>query len=158
MHRTRPLVALLVTVALLGSACGDDGEESATTDAGHQTEAEHRAEGSPTRTINVDMVDHAFQPAQLTVRAGETVRFVFHNKGKVVHEAILGDKAQQDAHEKEMQEHGMDMEHGKSSASPVQPGKTGEVTHTFKAGEKQLFGCHLPGHYKAGMQATITVT
>lgn len=152
MYRTRLLVPLSVALALVASACGDDGGGSASTEAGHQVE------GAPTRTVEVDMVEHAFQPAQLTVSAGETVRFVFHNKGRVVHEAILGDKAQQEAHEKEMQEHGMDMEHGQSSASPVQPGKTGEVVHTFKAGEKLMFACHLPGHYKAGMQAPITVT
>ena len=157
MKRFRLLVPLLLALSLVATSCGDDGEDAAgRTEAGHADE--HAASGTPTRTVNVDMVDHAFQPAQLTVTAGETVRFVFHNRGRVDHEAILGDKAQQESHEREMQEHGMDMEHGESSASPVKPGKTGEVTHTFKAGENLSFACHLPGHWKAGMEAPITVT
>jgi plastocyanin len=35
-----------------------------------------------------------FRPAQLRVRQGETVRFVIANKGKLMHEMVLGTEAE----------------------------------------------------------------
>jgi plastocyanin len=86
------LAASLAAGALLLAACGDD---DAATDTG-------AAPG--TRTIEIDMQDIEFSPASVDVEAGETVRFVFHNRGAVVHDAFVGDEAAQDDHEMEMRE------------------------------------------------------
>jgi uncharacterized cupredoxin-like copper-binding protein len=94
------------------------------------------------------------------VRAGETVKFVFHNKGQIVHDAFLGDEAAQADHEKEMRGGGsgdMNM-HGGGDGIKVEPGKTGELSHTFKAGESLVIGCHEAGHYQAGMKLPVTVS
>jgi uncharacterized cupredoxin-like copper-binding protein len=40
----------------------------------------------------------------------------------------------------------------------LEPGKSGELTHTFEEAGEILIGCHQPGHYEAGMKTTITVT
>jgi uncharacterized cupredoxin-like copper-binding protein len=39
----------------------------------------------------------------------------------------------------------------------VEPGKTGELTHTFRKGESVVIGCHEPGHYAAGMKLAVAV-
>ena len=46
-----------------------------------------------TRTVEVVLKDIAFEPTSLEVKAGETVRFVLINQGKLPHEFNLGDKA-----------------------------------------------------------------
>ncbi len=129
-----------------GHGAGHDDEH----DAGHESAAVDR-------TIEVVMVDHAYRPDEFRVKAGETVRFVFHNRGTELHEAILADEAEQNHHERQMQELGRRMEHHDETGHPVEPGKSTELIHTFKRGERLLFGCHFPGHYQAGMRAPITV-
>ena len=41
-------------------------------------------------------------------------------------------------------------------AVSVEPGGSAEIVHTFAAGERLLFGCHVPGHYGAGMRLAVT--
>jgi uncharacterized cupredoxin-like copper-binding protein len=107
------------------------------------------------RTVAVDMVDIAYQPAALAVRKGETIRFEFANTGKLTHEAVLGDAKAQDEHEKM----GSDMHHGHgSSVVEVKPDKSGSLKSTFDKAGTTYIGCHIPGHYKAGMRITITVS
>jgi uncharacterized cupredoxin-like copper-binding protein len=43
-------------------------------------------------------------------------------------------------------------------AIDVEPGKTGELTHAFKANEQLLIGCHEEGHYVQGMKVQVNVT
>ena len=44
-----------------------------------------------TRTVEIDMTDNMrFTPAEISVRQGETVRFVVKNSGAVKHELVLG--------------------------------------------------------------------
>lgn len=51
-------------------------------------------EGDPqraTRTINIEVRDAAhFSPAELNIKADETVRFEVRNSGKTMHEMVLG--------------------------------------------------------------------
>lgn len=125
-------------------------------------------EASP-RTVEVEMVDNAFEPAEVAVAAGETVRFVFRNTGAVGHDAVIGDEAAQEEHEEEMRAAGETttsegemggMDHGPSTeagddeaAITVEPGEKGEITHTFHSAGEQLIG----GHYAAGMKVAIDV-
>lgn len=161
----------LVVLALVGlSACGDDGDGGA--EAGGSLDASSEASGTEEnpRTVEVDMVDNAFEPAEVEVAAGETVRFVFSNNGAVVHDAVIGDEAAQDDHEAEMRaaeetDGEMDeMGHGSTSgegddeaAITVEPGQQGEITHTFGSGDDLLVGCHEPGHYAAGMKIVVDI-
>lgn len=144
MTRTRTIA--LASVLLLNLvACGDD--KAASPDR-----------GSADRTVEVDMVDIAFEPEVIDVAAGETVRFVFRNSGEVAHDAFIGDKSAQADHAADMADaHGGHDEDGEGIT--VEPGDTAELTHTFGAEDDGLLiGCHQPGHYDAGMVTEIDVT
>jgi uncharacterized cupredoxin-like copper-binding protein len=54
---------------------------------------------------------------------------------------------------------GGDMDHDSAAGVSVEPGQTETFDYTFDhADEEMLAGCHEPGHYEAGMVATIAVT
>lgn len=143
----RRVLATLTAVLLVGG-CGGGGHES------------HGGTAESTRTVDIVMRDIAYDPAAVTVKAGETVKFVFRNEGAIRHDAFIGDEAAQQEHEQEMREEGAgggDGHHG-DDAITVDPGETGSLTHTFKAGEALLIGCHEVGHYAAGMKVVVTVS
>ena len=110
------------------------------------------------RTVEVSMTDELrFEPDSIVVAPGETVRFVVTNSGQAVHEFLVGDEATQAQFEDEMASGEMD--HDTAAGVSVDPGQTESFEYAF--GETQeviLAGCHEPGHYAAGMVATITVT
>jgi uncharacterized cupredoxin-like copper-binding protein len=108
------------------------------------------------RKITVAMESFSYEPASLSVDAGTTVRFVFRNPDKVVHEAIIGDAQFQEEHEKRAKE--TEAHHGGAEAVDVAPGKSSELTHTFDEPGTFLIGCHEPGHYAGGMKAEVRVT
>ncbi|MGH8127206.1 MAG: cupredoxin domain-containing protein [Gammaproteobacteria bacterium] len=131
------------------------------------------------RTIHIKAEDSMrFVPAKLTVKAGETVKFVITNVGKLKHELVLGPKSEQREHEKEMQEmmhsskmgmmhsgkmqemHSgkMNMMHSDPNEVTLPPGKTQTLIWTFTKPGTYQYACHEPGHYAAGMYGTLTVT
>jgi uncharacterized cupredoxin-like copper-binding protein len=144
MHRVLAFVAAAgLSVVTVG--CGGDHDS-------HGGSSDAKA----TRTIDVTMKEFAYEPASVSVKAGETVKFVFRNEGSILHDAFIGDEAAQAEHEREMREVG---KHHEDHAINVIPGETGELTHTFgKAGEALIIGCHETGHYAAGMKMTVTVS
>lgn len=145
------LAALAAGVALVTAACGSDTTNDAAPESGSGS-------GS-SRTVDVEMVDVAFEPAEVTVAEGETVTLRFTNTGEVTHDAFIGDTDAQDDHEMDMADtHG---EHGASdndnSAITIEPGDEAELTYTFDEAGRFEVGCHQPGHYKAGMKIDVTV-
>lgn len=117
-------------------------------------------EGNPknvARTIKVDMADNMrFTPSDVTVKRGETVKFVVHNDGKVLHEMVLGTKKAIAEHAELMKKF-PEMEHADANTAHVKPGKAGEIVWQFtNAGEFQ-FACLQPGHFEAGMVGKVTV-
>ena len=145
MRRVRA-TAIAVLASFVVAACGGDGDTDTP---------------AADRTIEVRMVDTAFQPETLEVAAGETVRFAFRNTGKLAHDAFIGDRDAQDGHEQEMRDadgsdhggHGG----GESDAITVDTGESGELTHTFERPGTYEVGCHQPGHYSAGMKIVVEV-
>ena len=145
------IMTLAAVVVLVAAACGgDDDSDEASADDG-------------TRTVEIEMVDIAFEPDTLEVEAGETVRFVFTNAGEIAHDAFIGDAAAQAGHEEEMSDdhaddHGDDG-HGDEAeeALVLEPGDTGELTYTFEEAGTLEIGCHQPGHYEAGMTVDVEV-
>ena len=110
-----------------------------------------------TRTIEIGMSDNMrFTPDQIEVKKGETVRFVHTNKGQVMHEFVLGTKAELDAHAALMKKFPT-MEHDEPYMAHVPPGKQGEIIWTFNRVGRFDFACLLPGHYEAGMVGRIKV-
>jgi len=93
--------------------------------------------------------------ASSSVPLGIPVTFVIKNTGTGEHEFYLGDEAAQAAHEQDMVDSGM--AHGETDGVSVPPGETKEFTYTFTKAGETLTGCHVAGHYAAGMKAAITV-
>lgn len=117
-------------------------------------------EGNPkmaARIIQVDMADNMrFTPADITVKRGETVKFVVHNGGKVLHEMVLGTRQAIKEHAELMKKF-PEMEHADANMAHVKPGKAGEIVWQFtKAGEFQ-FACLQPGHFESGMVGRVVV-
>jgi uncharacterized cupredoxin-like copper-binding protein len=137
---------LLAALSLLTAACGERG-------AGGQ------AGGEKGRMIQVEMVENAFNPANLNVSSGETVTFRFTNNGSLAHEAFIGDEEAQQEHSEAMgNTSGGHDAHGSEEGIVVEPGGTAELSYTFEEDGQTLIGCHQPGHYEAGMKSTITVS
>lgn len=110
-----------------------------------------------TRTITVNMMDSMrFSPAALTVKQGETIRFVVKNTGKIKHEMILGTQQDLKAHEALMKKN-PEMEHEDENMVTVQPGQSEEMIWQFTKAGKVNFACLQPGHYDAGMKGAVTV-
>jgi uncharacterized cupredoxin-like copper-binding protein len=161
----KTLTALTITLLAAGStaalAHGDDHKASAHKfDASKVEDTAFGREGNPgkvSRTIKVDMADTMrFTPADVTVRRGETVRFVIRNGGKQLHETVLGTTQAIKEHAELMKKF-PEMEHADPNMAHVKPGATGEIVWQFtKAGEFQ-FACLQPGHYEAGMVGKVSV-
>jgi uncharacterized cupredoxin-like copper-binding protein len=110
------------------------------------------------RTIEVRMSDGMrFTPDRINVTQGETIRFVVHNDGKVMHEFVLGTKAENDAHAQMMMKH-PGMEHDEPYMAHVGPGKKEEIVWLFNRTGEFEFACLIAGHYQAGMVGRVSVT
>ena len=145
-----------ISVALLSSVAMAAGNHAG-------THAESDAIGKPgvaakaSRTVQIDMTDAMrYSPASVSVKQGETVRFVVKNSGKLKHEMVLGT-------EKELMEHyevmkkNPEMEHADDNMVTVAPGKSGEIVWQFTRAGKIDFACLQPGHYDAGMKGAVNV-
>lgn len=146
----------LAVIAVLAAACSGGGATPSPATAAPAASVEPTA--APTR-IEVTLTDALrIEPASMTVPAGVPVTFVVTNAGKILHEFVLGDEADQAEHEAEMAAGGgMSMPVDEEMAIGVEPGKTKELTVTFDEPGSILAGCHVIGHYPAGMKATVTI-
>jgi uncharacterized cupredoxin-like copper-binding protein len=142
----RALGALMVMITLVAVGCGDDDSES---------------RGAGQALVEVAMVDIAYEPDHVTVPAGEEITFRFTNDGAINHEATIGTAEEQEAHAQEMaatgDHEGMDHGGADDPSLTLGPGASGELTHVFAEPGEYLIGCHVPGHYEAGMVVTVTV-
>ena len=140
MKRTLSLIAAsaLAALSLSSFAAGSHG-------GGHGSD--ESAIGQPgkvskvSRTIHVDMADTMrYAPAAISVKQGETIKFVIKNSGQVKHEFSLGTDAEIKEHYEAMKKF-PDMEHDEPSKVSLAPGKQGEIIWQFtKAGEVK-FAC-----------------
>ena len=108
-----------------------------------------------TGTIRMQALDTMrYAPEKLTVKSGQTVRFIVTNAGKLKHEFAIGDAEEQRQHAEMMKEM-PDMKHDEGNAVSLEPGQTKELIWQFS--HPGGVACHLPGHYEAGMRAIVTV-
>lgn len=115
--------------------------------------------GKADRTIRIKALDAMhYDKRELTVRAGETVRFIVTNTGKIRHEFVIGDAAEQHEHEKEMQgmPAGMVMPDEANGIS-LAPGETKSIVWQFAGPGTIELACHEPGHFEAGMLSRVIV-
>ena len=149
-------------------------------DAGHApTVGEPGRTSDASRTVEVVLHDNYFEPENLSVKAGETVRFVVRNEGQFVHEFNIGTPATHADHQHQMammMEHGalmpqhideeamkMDMgngqtmEHDDPNSVLLEPGQSQELVWRFSGDADLEFACNVPGHYAAGMVGNIKI-
>ncbi len=130
------------------------------------------------RTIMVIMGDNFFEPNQIKLGRGETIRFMVRNSGEFLHEFNIGTSAMHAAHQKEMSEmmehgmitsdginhermkmgrgaDGMMMAHDDPNSVLLEPGKQAEVIWHFTTEVILEFACNVPGHYESGMMGRI---
>ena len=152
---------IFLTVSLLPAATWAHGDSKQ--DAARKISTEEHAFGregdakQATRTIYVEMSDKMrFTPAQLTVKRGETVRFVVKNSGKVMHELVLGTMKELQDHAELMKKH-PNMEHDEPYMAHVKPGVTERMVWHFTKPGEFFYGCLVPGHFEAGMVGKVIV-
>ncbi len=113
------------------------------------------------RVIEVIADEFSFSPNPIQVRVGEVITFRVTNVGQVEHDFTIGDKETQLKHEEEMaspkamEEEGED--HGDPNVITIPAGETREITFRFTAPGMLEIGCHVPGHYAAGMLVPLEV-
>lgn len=132
-----------------------------------------------TRIIEIVMSDNWFEPEKISVKSGETIRFVLKNEGEFVHEFNIGTATMHARHQTEMAvmfEHGvlevdkihfdkmqMDMGNGQTmdhddpNSVLLEPRKNAELVWKFSSASRLEFACNIPGHYDAGMMGDIHI-
>lgn len=150
--------AAAASVVLLVAACG--GAPSATPPPATPAPASPAAvtpEPGPATRIEVTLSDALrIEPATMRVPAGVPVTFVVTNIGVSEHEFVVGDEEAQAEHAAQMGGR-TGMHDDEETAIGVSPGETKELTLTFPAAGTTLAGCHVAGHYAAGMKAVIEI-
>lgn len=146
-------------------------------DAGHGNASTFGRPGEDhhvSRTVEVRMGEMYFEPANLEVTPGETIRFVVINEGEAVHEFNIGTPETWDSHLAEMErmmdegmidfdriDHArmrrMGMMHADPNAVLLEPGKRAEIIWEFPHEAMQIgFACNVPGHRESGMVGQIS--
>ena len=156
-------IKFIAACALLVIASASFGHENSAHAPRGQVAKEQKAWGiagdakAVTRTITLRMTDDMrFTPSHIAVREGETLRLRAENKGQVLHEIVIGTKADLDQHAAMMAKH-PGMEHDEPHMAHVKAGQTGDIVWTFNRPGNFDFACLIAGHYQAGMTGTITV-
>ena len=147
MRRFRP--GVIPAFALLAVACSTGGSTPPSLTGTSQPAIATRIDVQLTDALKIE-------PAVMAVPVGVPVTFVVTNTGLLEHEFYLGDEAAQAEHDREMAASGM--AHDEPEGIGVDPGETKELVFTFAQAGGSIAGCHVVGHYGAGMKATITVT
>jgi uncharacterized cupredoxin-like copper-binding protein len=111
------------------------------------------------RTLEIKMDDKfRFTPGSVAVNAGETLKLVVRNIGKMPHELVVGSELEIQNHAKLMKTGvAHDEHHASGAAITVAPGATGELVIRFAASGSFEMACLIPGHYEAGMRGVVKV-
>jgi len=158
------LVGLLTPQTASGGDPDHSAHDGQVTHPGHHDSAHvagNRAVGRPGHSDRVDRSiaviasdTMRYNPPEITVRPGETVRFEVKNDGKLRHEFMIGDATEQRTHS-EMMKRDPGMAHNDANTIILEAGEGKTLVWQFgEAGELEI-GCHVPGHYEAGMRARV---
>ena len=129
------------------------------------------------RVIEIKMYDNYFEPDEINIKKGETIKFLIKNFGSLVHEfniatnkmdlnhqtemlkmmeneILLGDKIDYEKM-KEIAKTEHSMAHSHSNSVLLEPNKSGEIIWKFNTETKLEAACNVPGHYESNMIAKI---
>ena len=120
------------------------------------THLEPRAIPGPL-TIAISMNDSMhYSRSEIRVKQGETVTFVISNKGKLMHELVIGTE-QELAKHAELMRKNPEMEHEEPYMAHVKPRATEKMTWKFTKSGTFLYGCLVAGHFEQGMKGKVVV-
>ncbi len=163
MKKFRNLLPLIVCPMFFSAAAHAHGDKHVASPKIDYSKAEQMPFGvasdpkKAARTMHIEMADTLrFTPSEVMVKRGDTVRFVVTNKGKLMHEMVLGTMDDLKKHSELMRKH-PGMEHDEPYMAHVAPSKTGEMGWRFSKAGTFYFGCLVPGHFEAGMIGKIVV-
>ena len=131
------------------------------------------------RTIEVKMYDNYFEPNEIKIKKGETIKFIVSNYGELVHEFNIATKEMHIKHQpemmkmveheilladridkekmKEMAKKDHSMAHSHSNSVLLEPNQSAELIWKFSSDKNLEVACNLPGHYEVGMVANIKI-
>lgn len=161
MNKTLSLL-LLAFSPVWALAAGEHAGHEHAMGSMHQGMA-HGASGQPgdpakvSRTIEIVMDDTMrFEPSQISVKVGETIRFFVRNKGKEAHEMVIGNDADLQAHAQMMRKM-PDMQHADANMIRLAAGQRGAIVWQFDKPGDVDFACLLPDHMENGMVGKVRV-
>jgi uncharacterized cupredoxin-like copper-binding protein len=163
MNVKRKIGVSLALLAFSGAAWAHGGSEHKPLVKKPAQASEEKAFGragdakKASRTVEVGMDDTMhFSPGDITVKRGDTVRFVVANNGKIMHEMVIGTMKELKEHAELMKKF-PNMEHDEPYMAHVSPGKKEDLVWQFTKPGQFYYACLIPGHLEAGMIAKISV-
>ena len=129
------------------------------------------------RIIEIKMYDNYYEPSEIKVKKGETVKFIVYNYGELVHEFNIATKEMHIKHQpemmkmvenqilladkidkkkmKEISKKDHSMAHSHSNSVLLEPNQSAELIWKFSTDINLEAACNVPGHYEDGMIAKI---
>ena len=129
------------------------------------------------RVIKIKMYDNYYEPNLITIKKGETIKFIITNLGEMVHEYNIGTKEMHIKHKpemmmlveneillldrvdkekmKQMAKKNPSMGHTHSNSIMLEPKTQGEIIWKFSKDIELEMACNIPGHYESGMGGKI---
>ena len=179
-HLAKPIRAIVYCITCLSVLASGSVFPAGSHDLGN---ADKTGIGEPSlisladRTIEITMQDIFFNPENIYINPGETIRFKLRNDGQIVHEFNIGTSAMHKQHRQEMlvmSQHGMvtsksintgmimshtgrgdSLEHDDPNSKLLEPGESADLVWKFTNTEVLEFACNIPGHYESGMVGTL---
>jgi plastocyanin len=137
------VLAVLMSVALVGFAVGCGGDDDEETTAATTETTTTAAGGGGGAATPVGMTEYSFEPNDLEVNAGDTVTLT--NDGKIPHNFTIVEGSNPTGGGAEL-----------AASDDIAPGDTGELTVDVEPGQYS-FLCTIPSHAEQGMTGSITV-
>ena len=132
------------------------------------------------RIIEIKMYDNYFEPKEITIKKGETIKFLIKNFGSLVHEFNIATKKMHLKHQpemmkmmeneillvdkidkkkmKELSKKDHSMGHSHQNSLLLEPNENGEIIWKFSKDVRLEVACNIPGHYETGMIANVDIT
>lgn len=134
----------LVVLALTGGCTEKDGSGDSTTTS-----------SSGVQQRIVALSELKFEPATLTVRAGQPVRLAVKNTGTAEHDLVIAELPATGV-KNAASAHGTSMQPGMIMADTKPKGQAEIAFTPTKMGSYEIY-CSYPGHKEAGMKGTLMV-
>ena len=147
-------VAALIFAPLVADAHGEEDRDINSYSFGTPAE-----EAAATRTINIEASDDKFTPSEITIKKGETIKFVVTNTGKHAHDFNIGDVPSQQEHALMMAKMPDMHDDDDPTARTVNRGETETIAWIFnkRPADPVEIDCLEDDHYEKGMMIRVTL-